>query len=141
MRLWHIDILPRLPQSQLVAQWRELNSIYKDEPNHILINYIYKYPKSYLKTYSDAVIKEMRNRSIAIRSMDKYDTYFAGVTASGKERFPEHNEDYYQICYWNLREKYLRGQKDFTKERFNALTVNFCLRDGCNHYKEICDEN
>lgn len=103
--------------------------------------YIYKYPKSYLKTYSDAVIKEMHKRGIAIRSMDKYDTYFAGVTASGNERFPEHNEDYYQICYWNLREKYLRGQKDFTKERFNALTVNFCLRDGCNHYKEICDEN
>lgn len=120
MRLWHTDIIEFLPQSQLVAQWRELNSIYQDQPNHILINYVYKYPKSYLKSYSDAVIREMRRRGIIIRSMDKYETYFAGVSDSG-ERFPEHDAEYFRICYFNLREKYLRGQKDFSKERMDAL--------------------
>ena len=26
-----------------------------------------------------------------------------------------------KICYFNLKEKYIRGQKDFDKERFEAL--------------------
>lgn len=122
MRLWHTDIIEFLPQSQLVAQWRELNSIYKDQPNHILINYVYSYPKSYLKAYSDKVLDEMRKRGISVRSMDKYDTYFAGVVeATGDERFAEHNDEYFMICYYNLREKYLRGQGDFSQERMREL--------------------
>ena len=29
MRLWRIDLIPYLPRTQLLAQWRELNSIFK----------------------------------------------------------------------------------------------------------------
>lgn len=31
MRLWHIDLVKNglLPKSQIIAQWRELNSIFK----------------------------------------------------------------------------------------------------------------
>lgn len=120
MRLWHKDIIEFLPQSQLVAQWRELNSIYQDQPNHILINYVYLYPKSYLKAYSDKVLGEMRKRGISVRTMDKYNTYFAGV-ADEDVSFPEHDQTYFKICYYNLCEKYLRGQKDFSTERMNEL--------------------
>ena len=35
MRLWHIDLIPYLPKSQLLAQWRELNSIFKKQDKHI----------------------------------------------------------------------------------------------------------
>lgn len=52
MRLWHTDLIPYLPKSQLVAQWIELNSIYKKQDNHILINYVYNYGKEYLLYYS-----------------------------------------------------------------------------------------
>lgn len=53
MRLWHIDLIPYLPKSQLIAQWRELNSIYAKQDRRILINYIYEYNRHYLKAYSD----------------------------------------------------------------------------------------
>ena len=128
MRLWHIDLIPYLPKSQLIAQWRELNSIFKKQDKHILINYIYNYPECFLKYYSDAVIKEMQKRGIRINSYDNYDNYF-GDTKSYPERFKEHNDEYLIICFFNLREKYIRGQKDFTKEIWDKLNeyCNFRL--------------
>ena len=120
MRLWHIDLIKYLPKSQLLAQWRELNSIFKKQDKHILINYVYDYPECFLKYYSDKVIKEMLNRNIKIKNFDNYDYYF-GDTRAYPEYFKEHNKEYLTICYWNLREKYLRGQKDFTDEVWNKL--------------------
>lgn len=120
MRLWHIDLIPYLPKSQLIAQWRELNSIFKKQDNHILINYIYNYPKSTLKTYADKVVKEMQNRGYEIKKWDNYNEYFEGVVADGMN-FKEHNDTYFEICYWNLYEKYIRGQKDFDVNVFYKL--------------------
>lgn len=119
MRLWHIDLIPYLPNSQLIAQWRELNSIFKKQDKHILINYIYDYDKAYLLDYTTVVLNEMHKRSIKHRknSFDKYNNYFTGIKQSDKWlRYTEHNNDYLTICYYNLMEKYLRGQKDFTDD-------------------------
>lgn len=113
MRLWHYKLIPYLPNSQLIAQWRELNSIFKKQDKHILINYIYNYPECFLKYYSDKVIKEMLNRKIKIKNYENYDYYF-GDTSAYPEQFKEHDDEYLTICYYNLKEKYLRGQKDFT---------------------------
>ena len=92
IRLWHIDLIPYLPKSQLIAQWRELNSIFKKQDKHILINYVYDYdwlafPKHYLTEL----------------------------------RFKEHNKQYLTMNYWNLAEKYIRGQKDFTTAIWKKL--------------------
>ena len=38
MRLWHKDIIRFSPKGQLVSQWKELGSIYKNQNKHILIN-------------------------------------------------------------------------------------------------------
>ena len=122
MRLWHYEFIPYLPKSQLVAQWRELNSIYKKQDKHILINYIYDYPKAYLKSYSDKVVAEMKNRGYKIRSYDNYNKYFDNVVCSGNEIFEEHDNTYMRICYYNLLEKYMRGQKDFSLCGFMALS-------------------
>ena len=62
MRLWHRELIRYLPKSQLLAQWRELNSIFKKQDDHILIRYIYKYDKEYLRDYSWSVIDEMNRR-------------------------------------------------------------------------------
>lgn len=122
MRLWHIDLIPYLPKSQLLAQWRELNSIFKKQDKHILINYIYNYAtKRTLLNYAEAVAREMLNRNYKIKSFGKFNTYFYGTSSFGTERFAEHDKEYLTICYWNLREKYLRGQKDFTKEVWDKL--------------------
>lgn len=112
MRIWHYKLIPALPKSQLVSQWRELNSVYNKQDNHILINYIYKYPKSTLKHYSDLVINEMIKRGYKITKWDNYNKYFDEIVAD-EENFDEHNNMYLEICYYNLMEKWIRGQKDF----------------------------
>lgn len=119
MRLWHYKLIKYLPKSQLVAQWRELNSIFKKQDKHILINYVYDYPKEHLFDYTCAVINEMKNRNIKIKSLKNYIDYFNELNYFATipyVLFKEHNDEYLTICYWNLREKYLRGQKDFTKD-------------------------
>lgn len=123
MRLWHIDLIPYLPKSQLLAQWRELNSIFKKQDNHILINYIYDYTKFYIKDYTIKVMQEMFNRKIKIRSYENYNNYFIkdSITGNHNLRFKEHNNEYLTICYYNLKEKYLRGQKDFTADVWEKL--------------------
>ncbi|MGN7478003.1 pyrimidine dimer DNA glycosylase/endonuclease V [Solibacillus silvestris] len=130
MRLWHTKLIPYIPKSQLLAQWRELNSIFAKEDRHILINYIYEYPKEDLYIYTDIVLKEMRARKITIRAIDKMERYFAEI-AVPPDYMPykrHHNEDYLTICFYNLREKYIRGQKDFSSEQFNALQQYYDTR-------------
>lgn len=132
MRLWHIDLIPYLPKSQLLAQWRELNSIFKKQDNHILINYIYNYSKEYLFVYAVNVVEEMQNRGFKIRNFDNYDTYFKNVSSvMGSLTFNEHNHEYLTICYYNLKEKYLRGQKDFTYwvwEKLDKFYQEQCIK-------------
>ncbi len=125
MRLWHIDLIPYLPKSQLIAQWRELNSIYKKRDKHILINYIYNYDKEYLLYYSNRVLLEMKRRGIGVKSFENYFDCFGDVLYSRPMpayRYAEHNEEYLLCNYYNLLEKYRRGQKDFSEEEFKRLT-------------------
>lgn len=124
MRLWHIDLIPYLPKSQLLAQWRELNSIFKKQDKHILINYIYDYSKYELRHYSREIISEMQARGYYV-NIKNHLNYFLSLGADFYNdytpRFEEHNKEYLTICYYNLKEKYLRGQKDFTKEIWEKL--------------------
>ncbi|WP_233732664.1 pyrimidine dimer DNA glycosylase/endonuclease V [Lysinibacillus sp. YS11] len=71
MRLWHIDLIAYLPKGQLLSQWRELNSIFAKEDQHILINYIYEYPKEDLYLYTEKVMDEMKKRGYQIRTYEK----------------------------------------------------------------------
>lgn len=124
MRLWHQEMIDLLPKSQLLAQWRELNSIFAKEDRHILINYIYEYPKEHLFSYTCSILQEMRTRSINIRTIDKMNLYFSDTDQNTVVEHPfprHHNDEYFEICYFNLKEKFLRGQKDFDRERFERL--------------------
>ena len=128
MRLWHHDIIELLPKSQLLAQWRELNSVFAKEDRHILINYIYDYPIEHLYTYTQLVLDEMKKRGFTIRTFDKMNRYFKGIDPNKKVKEPfaeHHNDEYFEICYFNLKEKYLRGQKDFDEYRFQALDERY----------------
>ncbi|AMO86426.1 hypothetical protein B857_03343 [Solibacillus isronensis B3W22] len=134
MRLWHTELIPFIPKSQLLAQWRELNSIFVKEDKHVLINYIYEYPKEDLYIYTQIVLKEMRARNITIRTIDKMDRYFVDLHFTENEYYPpysrHHNDEYLTICYYNLYEKYIRGQKDFTAEQFEALHQYYSIKKG-----------
>lgn len=127
MRLWHYKLLPLLPNSQLKAQWRELNSIYKDQPKHILINYVYDYPKHDLLAYSILVRFEMLRRGFRFQTLN-FDKYFDGVYVKDIpdyqhfEPFIRHHTNRYLLqCFYNLQEKYDRGQKDFSREVMDKL--------------------
>ena len=132
MRLWHYKLIKFLPDAQLIAQWRELNSIFKKQDNHILINYVYEYPKKDLLVYSGQVIDEMTNRGFHIRSFKNYSDYFSecetllvDVDLNGQPFKNHHNNRYLFQCFYNLQEKYDRGQKDFNKDRYFKL-LEFC---------------
>lgn len=121
MRLWHYKLIQYLPRSQLLAQWRELNLIFRQEPSHILINYIYKDEyknKKDLLAYSNIVLEEMKKRGYRI-NYGNFDEYFKGVATDIVKPFLNHQDDeYLRICFYNLKEKYMRGQKDFSIDQY-----------------------
>lgn len=122
MRLWHTDLIQFLPRTQLLAQWRELNSIFKKEDDHILINYIYNGSdyKETIKTYADLIVAEFKKRGYHIRTWGNYNEYFKNVNSNG-ERFTGHNVSYLLQCYFNLQEKYYRGQEDYSFDEYKAM--------------------
>lgn len=132
MRLWHWEILHYLPDSQLIAQYRELGSIYKKQNKHILINYVYEYSKHDLLVYSLLVLSEIQKRGFRTRSTTNFDSYFEGVYLKDIDYehyipFKNHQTDRYLLqCFFNLQEKYDRGQKDFSASRFEALKQFVC---------------
>ena len=130
IRLWHIDLIKNglLPDSQLISQWRELNSIFKNQPKHILINYVYQCPKEDLYFYTCMVVQEMDLRGYKVKSLDNFYNYFSkGLEFSyDKDKpfhpFKEYHNDRYLIqCYWNLAEKFDRGQQDFSQKQYEKL--------------------
>ena len=124
MRLWHYKLIQYLPRSQLLAQWRELNLIFRQEPSHILINYIYEDEyknKKDLLAYSNIVLEEMKNRGYRI-NYGNFNEYFKGVTTDIVKPFLNYQDDEYLIiCVYNLKEKYLRGQKDFSNAQYAKM--------------------
>ena len=129
MRLWHYKLLEYLPKSQLIAQKRECDLILKDilngkKTNHILINYIWDYPLDDLLAYYWDLSIEFDRRNIKFNKkyfMDALRTHTNITYKEGAKFENHHNREYMWICYYNLKEKYLRGQKDFDKETFEKL--------------------
>ena len=118
MRLWHISLIKVLPREQLVAQWRELSacagSIQKNgTPNHILVNFILDYDFDHFISYAYYVRAEMTKRGY--RTMNsvwekivalKFNYLIVPQNELYKGKM---NQEYYEICYFNLKEKYLCG--------------------------------
>lgn len=128
MRLWHYELIEFLPRSQLIAQWRELNSIYAKQDKHILIDYVYEYDRIHLLAYSLMVISEMNKRGYRINSTKNFDEFFKYTRLAATSSlptfkpFPEHHNKRYLIqCFYNLQEKYDRGQKDFSRGLYEKL--------------------
>ena len=126
MRLWHYKLIPFLPKSQLLAQKRECDLILKDrwngkKTNHVLINYIYEYSDISFTIYYSKLYAEFKKRDFKFN--DKYQIvnyeFAKDKTFTCFNR--HHNTEYLTICYWNLREKYLRGQKDFSADLWQKI--------------------
>ena len=127
MRLWHYKMIPYLPKKQLISQWRECVAcmeIYRapnlrgKEIKSPLIDYIKNYDPTWLTFYTYLVLKEFNKRGFKY-SRKRYNEfyiwgdigYFFGNNLKEDDypMFKEHNNEYLKICYYNLKEKYLRG--------------------------------
>lgn len=113
MRLWHYKLIPVLPNKMLVSQWRECIAIKrqweKGSLKHRLVSYVMNYDKNYFCNYVLKVIVEMEHRGI------KYNyKYFEEIKDFCKAtgftfNYSEHNDKYFNQCYYNLEEKHDRG--------------------------------
>ena len=146
MRLWSYQILPYLPTSQLIAQKRECDLIWKDiangkQTNHILINYIWEYEDYetelmfYYRMLYDEFVKRgfkfnYHKNSILVGIIDGY---------YHKPFKNHHNNRYLLQCFFNLFEKYQRGQKDFNYNTMNDLFefVNMTLDGTLDKISEV----
>ena len=118
MRLWHKTLIPVLPRAQLVAQWRECSAIAgniltRGTPNHILVNWVIGYDLDHFITYAWLIRSEMTNRDY--RTMDSVWNKIVSLKPDWKQiptekLYPEWMDDeYFIICYYNLKEKWMRG--------------------------------
>lgn len=131
MRLWHESLIEVLPRQQLLGQWRELNSVYKKEDKHILINFIYEYPKKDLLLYSLKVILTMQRRGYNI-NLKNFIDYFQIkdykemqkiLLSNAKTFVKKMNKRYLLQCYYNLQEKYNCG--GITEKEWNKINQRF----------------
>ncbi len=117
MRLWHKDLIPVLPDKQLIGQWRECcaiasNIANKGTPNHILVNRIMDYPIGHFYIYGVLVYTEMKRRRFKCEFV-KFATLINDSTNPPfwvpqiEDVFNDwHNRRYLLQCIYNLQEKY-----------------------------------
>lgn len=126
MRLWHKDLIPVLPDKQLIGQYRELCAIAKNiaetgSPNHLLVNKIMNYPMIHFVYYTDLVLNELSRRNVNIsksyrvlcdncaKAKDKFIDSFNDkiIITSVSDIYADWmNYRYFFQCYKNLEEKY-----------------------------------
>ena len=121
MRLWHKDLIKVLPQTHLVAQWRELSAIAgaiekSGTPNHVLVNFVLDYDYDNFISYAYYIREEMTSRGIRTMNTvwDKIVKLKPEWTLLPLDKIYEQKMDdlYLKICYYNLYEKYLCGMFD-----------------------------
>lgn len=124
MRLWHVDLISYLPRTQLLSQKRECDLIYKNlgkdkKTNHILINYMWKCDIKEFHNYYFKLRIEFDNRGYEFNASP----YYVESNEYTKPFMKYHDNQYLLQCYYNLQEKYMRGQKDFDYYTYKSLKV------------------
>lgn len=122
MRLWHQNLIEKLPRQQLLGQWRECIALLGNGwgRKHKTVDYIFTHPTSYLLGYTYKVYQEMRKRGYnpdlnktwsAQRKRLTYGEIEDNFTEMYKLDFdnhiiyPEHDQKYYEVCLENLNAK------------------------------------
>lgn len=116
MRLWHQDLIEKLPRQQLLGQHRECCALRGNgwRKNHSTVQYIFSYSPYRLFVYHKLVMKEMISRgyNVDYKWLDKN---YRGKNAKAYDNleeegisnpiYPEHNQKYLEECVQNLRNK------------------------------------
>lgn len=122
MRLWHQELISKLPRQQLLGQHRECCALRGKgwgKP-HSVVNYVFTYEPTRLYLYHMVVIKEMRTRGYKVetnwvrpwyrgkKSAERTCEEMPGITWKNnfhENFYPEHNAEYLVECIENLRLK------------------------------------
>ena len=118
MRLWHVDLIPKLPRQQLQGQHRECCALRGNGwgKKHSTIDYIFNHNPFKLYCYHLKVMAELKRRNPDINLDTKWvNPSYRGkncnqwgkeqLDTSDDERYPEHDSLYYQKCIENLQKK------------------------------------
>lgn len=123
MRLWHQELISKLPTKQLVGQHRECCALRGNGWNkkHATVNYVFNYSPNYLYQYHMEVMKEMIKRK-PDSTIDRtwFDDRYRGKNCDlwhfapyihdftldrDSNIFHEHDEAYMKECLDNLKRK------------------------------------
>jgi uncharacterized protein (TIGR02328 family) len=122
MRLWHQDLISKLPRQQLTSQHRECCALRGNGWNkkHSTVNYVFDHEPNRLYLYHMMIMSEMIKRkpdSTVDRNWfdDRYrgkkcekwvtSPYFHNYSLASEKIYPEHNNEYLRECLINLRQK------------------------------------
>lgn len=118
MRLWHEDLITKLPRQQLLGQHRECCALrgLGWGKNHATVNYVFNHSPCKLYNYHMSVMKEMQRRGY------RNDPLWENPSYRGKQClpyskqhscdenesnpiYPEHDAHYLKECLSNLATK------------------------------------
>lgn len=119
-RLWHKDLIPYLPQSLLIQQWRDCCIIAKflaksGSPPNPIVNRLMDYPINHLFNYALDVTDEFGYRGYKINdeSWDKFinnlksiDIFYNKICTDEDMFCNWHDEKYLLICLAMIEEQY-----------------------------------
>lgn len=116
MRLWHQDLIKKLPRNQLLGQHRECCALRGNGwgKKHSTINYIFSYSLYHLYSYHLLIMEEMKKRGYMV-SKEWLDKNYRGknikdIVNIEKQKisnpiYIEHDEKYLDECLENLKNK------------------------------------
>lgn len=122
MRLWHQNLISKLPQQQLCGQWRECAALLGNGwgRKHSVVNYVFQHSESFLVAYSILIFNEMRSRGYnpnpkmmrnqllkrySEQEVNKFIVLGKDISKRGLMIYKEHNNEYLQECLFNLKNK------------------------------------
>lgn len=117
MRLWHKDLIPYLPKSQLLGQHRECCAMrgLGWGKNSYVVNYVWRYNYVTLFIFHRMVMHEMKRRKYNVttewyrdtyrgKKIKRQHTYFIpNILKFHSYYYKEHNDEYLSICLHNLK--------------------------------------
>lgn len=113
MRLWHEDLIEKLPRQQLLGQHRECCALRGGGwgKKHATVNYVFNYSPYKLFQYHSKVMDEMILRGYSPNS-EWFNPLYRGLKELPYTSlapvdltipiYPEHTDRYYQECIDNL---------------------------------------
>lgn len=132
MRIWHIDLLPYLPDLQFKGQLRELVAIMHDwrdkgTTNHILINDVMNYPKEDLSTYFYRymwIYYDRYGKMVSEKTIEEFEEFSPAYYDACEPIYEDwHCTDYLRVCMANIYEKheFAKGKSRITDDEWQRL--------------------